>query len=360
MMLLLLQVYYGLRGNSSDFGRVPTRSPVWSPFRRLLALAAAAVLAGTACGGNDRAARETGVIPSPPRPGAAIPLLAPWSPQSLDSDLPPAVRARMERELRPLLARTRAAARMPATAAAGCVPSGMGGTPDSLGPPAPEVRPRVFGHHVEVVFEYRSMPSSPACRPAVLDVVVYSGQNASASFNNAGAVGHFLLRGSRGRVVLDLPWNGGPPYRLVANSSSLAGRRGPSVGRSLRCPGTGDFVRGCLPGYRPALHSLPLPKPVLPVRGLDRSKLERSLRYVLAGGPRVPVARAVRCPSLDRCEITYVDPAFPSSPYRVRYRIAGEQIPGCWMGMIGSVEERPYEDAGVGSQEIASCASWVR
>jgi hypothetical protein len=333
---------------------------VLSPFRRLLALAAAAVLAGTACGNDDRAARETGASPSPSRPGAAIPLLAPWSPQSLDSDLPPAVRARIERELRPLVARMKAAARLPATAAAGCEPSGMRGTPGSLGPPAPEVSPRIFGHHVEVVFEYRSMPRSPACRPAVLGLAVYSGQKASASFNSAGAVGQYLLRGFRGRVVLDLPWTGRAPYHLIASSSTLSGRRGPWVERALRCPGTGDFVRGCLPGYSPPLHSSPLPKPVLPVRGLDRSKLERSLRYVLDGGPRVPVVRAVDCPSLRLCEITYVDPIFPSSPYRVRYRIAGEQIPGCWMGMIGSVEERPYEDAGVGSQEIASCASWLR
>jgi hypothetical protein len=58
--------------------------------------------------------------------------------------------------------------------------------------------------------------------------------------------------------------------------------------------------------------------------------------------------------------ITYVDPAFPASPYRVRYRIAGEQITGCWMGLLQSVlDPLPFRDARRGRLELAACASWL-
>ena len=228
-----------------------------------------------------------------------------------------------------------------------------------LGPPPPELVPRILGHHVEIAFDYPSMPSSPACRPAILDVVVYGGRKASPTFKNA--VGHYLLRGPRGRVVLDIPWFGRPPYQVSVNSTSIAGVRGPSVERPLRCPGTGDLVKGCLPGYRPPLHSWPMPAPVLPLRSVDRPSLEESFRYVLAGERWAPLVRSSRCPTLRLCEATFFDPSFPRSPYRVRYRIAGEQVAGCWLGLKGAiVDELPYADASTGRLLLAGCRSWVR
>jgi hypothetical protein len=59
--------------------------------------------------------------------------------------------------------------------------------------------------------------------------------------------------------------------------------------------------------------------------------------------------------------VTYVDPAFPDSPYRVRYRLAGQQVPGCWMGIRGSVlDARPFPDAFTGRLELAACVSWLK
>ena len=284
-----------------------------------------------------------------------IPLLTEMPSWSIERDTPPAVRTRIIREQQALLESARKAQALPRTAAAGCRPAERG----ILGPPTPAIAPRILGHHVEVTIAYASMPSSLACRPAIVDVVVYGGRKASSSYRNA--VGHYLLRGPRSRVVLDVPWLGRPPYHVIVNSTSVAGVRGPTVERPLRCPGTGDTAAGCVPGYRPALHSWPMPAPVLPVRGLDRPTLEASFRYVLAGERWAPVARSSRCPTLRLCEATFIDPSFPRSPYRVRYRIAGEQIAGCWMGMKGAIlDERPYDDASTGRLQLAGCSSWLR
>lgn|GEM_PF-4658546 len=304
-----------------------------------------AALAFLALGGGSAAARP-------------LPLLASAPELSIDSDLPPAVRERLEREQRDLARRAGAAARIQPTAARGCERSGIRGAPGGLGPPAPQVlRRNVLGHHVEVVFGFRTLPRSPACRPWLLTVVTYSGRKASSSFKNW--VEHYRIRGLRGRVVLDLPWFARPPYRLIVSSETIVGLRSREVDRALRCPSA-----GCLPGYQPGLHSYPMPKPVLPIRALDRAALEATLRYVLADERTPPVLFAVprssRCPSLTTCVVTYIDPAFPASPYRVRYRIAGEQLPGCWMGLRqGVMDPLPFPDAGSGRLELAACASWM-
>ena len=257
----------------------------------------------------------------------------------------------MEREQRAFAARARESARLPRTAAAGCEP-----TPYSygLGPPAPSVAARVLGHHVEVVFAYKRLPTSLACRPALLTVLVYSGVKASPTFNNSGAVERYLVRAPRGRVVLDLPWNGTPPYHLVVVPQTYGGYRGREVEQALPCPGA-----GCLPGYRPSTHSWPMPSPVLPVAGVDARGLAASFRYVFAV-PRTPHVAGTRCSGILRCEVTYVDPAFPDAPYRIRYRIAGEQVAGCWMGLREDVRaSRPYDDAPLGPLQIAACVGWL-
>jgi hypothetical protein len=326
---------------------VPRRA--LTPIAVMLVIAAAAVSTRAAASSTHAASEQ-----------ARIPLLAPAPALSIDSDLPTAVRMRLEREQRARFNRARAAARMPATVANGCVPDGT--AQRSLGPPAPQTSQRILGHHVEVVFTFARLPRSGACRPWDLAVVTYNGGPSSATYNNW--VEHFRVRGTRGRVVVDLPWGGTPPYHLLVSSETILGRRGPTVKRLLRCPRTGDDVAGCLPGYRPGLHAYPMPKPVLPIRGLDRTTLEASLRYVLGDEKTPPILAAVprssRCPSLRFCVITYVDPAFPASPYRVRYRIAGEQITGCWMGLLQSVlDPLPFSDARRGRLELAACASWL-
>jgi hypothetical protein len=326
--------------------------------KQLWPLVVAALAALTAS--SSSYGRDSRVATSPGSPEATgIPLLVPSPDLSIDSDLPAAVKERLARVSKELADRARAAAKLPATGANGCEPSRSG-----LGAPAPRVDvARIIGHHVEVVFNFVRMPESPACRPWELAVVVYSGAKASPTFKNF--VQRSWLRTGRGRVVLDLPWRGQAPYHVIVQASTINGRRGRAVERLLRCPGTGSAVRGCLPGYRPSLHAYPMPKPELATRGLDRSALEASLDYALAGERQSPMVDATplapRCPSLNACVVTYVDPAFPDSPYRVRYRIAGQQLPGCWMGMRSGrpLDPLPFSDAFTGRLELAGCASWL-
>jgi hypothetical protein len=294
------------------------------------------------------------------RPGAPdpIPFLAPAPMLSVDRDLPPSVRDRYEREQRRRLALARQAAAAPATPAAGCVVADPSG---AMGPPAPGVTARVLGHHVEVVFEFARLPQSHACRPWEVTVVVSAGRRASSSFKSQ--VASFLVSERRARVVVDLPWFAQPPYKATVTSGTIAGRRGRPVERLLRCPRTGEDVRGCLPGYRPGLHNFPMPAPVLPIRGLTRATLEASLRYVVDAERKLPLLTAVpvesRCRSLRSCDVTYADPSFPDSRYRVRYQIAGAQVRGCWMGLRQSVlDPMPYEDSGRGRLQLAGCATW--
>jgi hypothetical protein len=212
---------------------------------------------------------------------------------------------------------------------------------------------------VEVVLEYSKLPSADSCRPAGFTVVVYSGKHASPTFNGAGAINRYLVRPGRVRVISDLPWGGAPPYHVFVNAETIVGKRSPNVELPLTCPG-GDRVKGCLLGYRPELHAWNLPEPVLPVIGLDRAMLERSLRYVVAQ-ERVPYSQRVHCASLRYCVVTYVEPAYPKMAYRIRYRVAGQQVRGCWMAMgERTLDPRPYEGAGPGRNELAGCASWLR
>jgi hypothetical protein len=290
---------------------------------------------------------------------AAIPLLVQEPYLSIDRDLPPAVRDRKERVIRDLTARARSAARLPATRANGCLPTRFG----SLGSPAPSIEPRILGHHVEVRFRFTRMPNSPACRPFELAIVVYSGAKASSSFKNA--VGRYWLNGPRGRAVVALPWSGAPPYRVIVSTATVNGRRGPEVERPLRCPASRSVVHGCLPGYRPTAHTDPMPRPILPLRGIDRPTLEATLRYAVAGDRTPPIInsipQAASCSSLKLCAVTYLDPAFPDSPYRVRYRIAGQQVAGCWLGWrAGAIDPLPFSDATIGQADLAACASWLR
>jgi hypothetical protein len=313
------------------------------PARALIAVAVACVaLAPSAAGGPVGAA-------------SAVPVLAPWSAPYAERDMPRSVQERNLREQRALAALAQEAMRLPATRENGCVGSNPG---YPLGPPSPRVTPRVLGHHVEVLFELARMPESPACRPWLVSVALLSGNGKSWSER-------FRLNGPSGRVALNLPFAGLPPYRVLVQSQTLGGRMGKTVELTASCPGTGHAVKGCLRGLQPALHSTPMPKPVLPLRALDRRTLEASLAQVLADDARPPVVgaipRASRCLSLRICEVTYADPLFPRSPYRVYYSIAGQQVRGCWIGrnQFRTSGRLPYEDAGHGRLFLAGCASWL-
>ncbi len=251
--------------------------------------------------------------------------------------------------------------------ALGCAPSEFRG---ELGPPAPRVRARLIGRHVEVVATFAHMPHALACRPWTLTAVVDG--TARGAGSPTPSVQTFRVVGDHGRAVVVLPLYAAPPYRLLVEAATLSGRRSRYIRLPLPCPRTGERRRGCLRGERPVdpragrpLDRQPLPKPVLPLRGVDRATLEATVRYVLAPERKPPflyaAPRRSRCPTVRTCEVTYVDPAFPGRPYRVTYRIAGEQARGCWIGRRARIRDQlPFPDAYTGQRDLAACVSWLR
>lgn len=315
----------------------------------VLATVGIGLLASASLWGAERADGDVGRI-------ARLPFLSPFPDRSIERDMPASVQARMLREQKALFARAQAASKLPRTRAAGCEPAQIGAQ-RYLGPPAPQVSAKIIGHHVEIVFAFKRLPASDACRPFGLSTVV-SGAPIPGR-NSTGAIDRYRVRGSRGRVVSDLPWYAKAPYRLTVIAETIIGHRSRYVDVPLRCPGTGDLVKGCLRGYAPPLHAFLMPKPALPLRGVDRASLEATLRYVIAD-ERTATPTKARCASLRACEITYIDPDFPNSPYRVRYRIAGEQQRGCWRAWRQTTPEKPpYADAWQGQMQLAGCISWL-
>jgi hypothetical protein len=305
---------------------------------------------GAASGKRPRVART--------EPQPSTPLVASASFEVADAAAPGAVRARAERHERAALEQARQAAQLPATIAAGCAHVERTDGTDTPGPPAPDVRSRIIGHQVETVFRYRHLPRSPACRPAFVNVVVYSGRKGSAGFRSLGSAQKYAVSSARGRVITDLPWGGRPPYRISISSLSVVARRGVEIDRPLSCPGGGQAV-GCLRGYRPGRRSMPIPRPILSLRDLTRAQLELSLRTVIAADVTPPRPTSASCSSTRLCVVTFVDPAFPQRPYRTRYRIAGEQAAGCWMAWRQRVlDPPPYPQADPGPLELVGCKSW--
>ena len=265
--------------------------------------------------------------------------------------MPPAVLARALRAQRAALSRARAAAKSKPTRAAGCVPNDYG----SLGPPPPNVTARIFGRHVEVIVRFSRFPSAPECRPLAIQVTTHGKPTTKVGPFPWNVT--FALRGAIGRAVIRLPPYSMAPYRLNVTAVSSGGWISKRVEQDLSCPSD-----GCM---RSESYSPPTernPHRVLPLRGVDRRSLEESFRTALAVNRRGPyIMRNVGCRSLTTCEATYADPLFPDMPYRVRYRIEGEQRAGCWMARDATLlDPLPYEDTYRGSIVPAGCVSWLR
>lgn len=280
-----------------------------------------------------------------------IPLLG--MPRSIgaDRDMPPAVLARALRAQRAALARGRAIAKLRRTRAAGCVPNDFG----SLGPPAPNVTGRIFGRHVEVIVRFARYPSALACRPLTIQVTTHGKPRTAVGPVPWNVT--FVLRGATGRAVIRLPPYSMAPYRLSVSAVASSGWMSKRVEQNLSCPRA-----GCMHSESYSPSSDRDPHRVLPLRGVDRRSLEESFRTALAVNRLSPYTmRAAGCRSLEICEATYADPLFPNMPYRVRYRIEGEQRAGCWMARDGTtLDSLPYEDAYRGSIWPAGCVSWLR
>jgi hypothetical protein len=262
--------------------------------------------------------------------------------------MPKAVQARIARRERAERKRARTAARDPVSRAAGCVPSQF---PHELGPPLPRLQARLIGRHAELVFHYRTLPRSRGCRPWGLTVAVFGSPAANATSSVIPSVTQFVVAPpAQGRVVVSLPFLSRAPYRFAAFSVSMFGRRGPKLEQTLKCS-----PAGCIPG---PTFTGPQPRPLLPLVGIDRAQLQASLAFVVHRQRLWPPRRVV-CPSLARCEITYVDPLYPSKPFRVGYRVSGEQPRGCWMALSsGPLDPLPYADVRRGQNDLAGCLSW--
>jgi hypothetical protein len=280
----------------------------------------------------------------------AIPLLGMPAFIVAERDMPPAVLSRALRAQRAELARARASAKLKPTRAAGCVPNDYG----LLGPPPPRVTARIFGRHVEVIVRFGRYPSASACRPQAIRVTTLGRPTTKVGPFPWNVT--FLLRGAIGRAVIRLPPYSMAPYRLSVTAFSL-GWMSKQVDQNLSCPSG-----GCM---RSESYSPPTdrdPHRVLPLRGVGRRSLEESFRTALAVNRRGPYTmRNVGCRSVRSCEATYADPLFPDMPYRVRYRIEGEQRAGCWMARDATLlDPLPYEDTYRGSIVPAGCVSWLR
>jgi hypothetical protein len=273
------------------------------------------------------------------------------------------------RQQHAIMALIRASESAPASASAGCV----AGTPITKAflrahhlkprppeelPPAPVVHPVIIGHQVEIQFSFSQWPSSLGCRPIALQVLIYSGQEGTSSFKNGQGGVYYKLNGPKGRLVDDLTWDARPPYHLAVESVLPSNAQSLTVGGELRCPGTPSSTKGCLAGQRVTFaDENALPNPVLPTHGLTSAQLARSVVEVTAN--QDPAPRSVACASLHACTLTYVDSIFSSKPYTVRYRVAGQQLAGCWMA-----KKADASDPGVprwaysGESDLAGCLHW--
>jgi hypothetical protein len=156
--------------------------------------------------------------------------------------------------------------------------------------------------------------------------------------------------------VIRLPLYSIPPYKLTVAAVTLMGRRSKLVEDVLACP-----AEGCLEGDAPPPHGPLAHARHFPLRGVDRVQLERSFREAIDAIARAaPHMRyAARCTSRSSCSVTYTDPLYPRRPYRVEYRIEGEQARGCWLVSTWKrIGEPPYEDAFWAGPE-AGCVGWL-
>jgi hypothetical protein len=251
-----------------------------------------------------------------------LPLLSGGPSYSVEFDMPKAVQERAIREQRNALAAYRGVTIGEPSRQAGCQPTDF---PGSLGPPAPDVSPRVIGYHVVVVVRFKSMPSALACRPQRLSIAI-SGGSINPQVRAIPWVETYALQGSAGRAVIRFPLYSVAPYKLTLVSETIQGRRSKDVERMLTCP-----PGGCVAGEAPSQH-------------------QRAIRR------KFPL-HTVSCVSRTVCQATFTDPLFPRDPVRVRYVIGGEQVPTCWAVTDSDSGEPPYEDMPRPTPP-AGCVTW--
>ncbi len=310
--------------------------------------------------------------------------------------MPQRLLRRIAAQDRAILAQLKAAARAPVSTQAGCYQvrrrmATAPGSPRWLGIPfAPTIDAHLIGHHVEVAFSFPRWSKSLACRPAVLTLVV-SGQHPGVitpstpapQRGSSAAIATFRLVGSRGRVISRLPLGEPPPYSVRVSASVINNISSAAVTSTLTCPHSTSTTVGCEPpahaGTADAPDVIPPSGPLKPLRHFSRLDLQQSVAWVAAHQPIKP---SVMCPSTTRCRLTYLDRAAggitttkkcqpsgicqatyhdshaPPQPYTIDYKIAAEQVRGCWMAVRDTSYAGlpPYVYTGV--DELAGCRRW--
>ena len=313
------------------FSVVPGRSVRWA----LLALAAVIGAAWLSAGSGARDTLQ------------GIPLIDDTPTLSVDSGSPPAVVERNEKLIAKAIRQLREIAKMEPSLGAGCKPNDY---PGSLGPPAPRVTARIFGHHVEAIVRFDNLPAALVCRPYAVRITII-GKPIRKDLRFPWSQ-YYQLVGPVGRGVIRLPLYATPPYDLHVVSGTPQNKISRTVKVRLRCP-----AAGCLDGEARG-RSKPRR---FPLRGVSREQLEESFRDgVEAIGRSAPYMRlSTRCPSTTVCQVMFTDPLFSEQPYRIRYEIGGEQTAGCWLVRDREeLDEPPYDDA-YARGPAAGCVSWL-
>lgn len=93
------------------------------------------------------------------------------------------------------------------------------------GPPTPQiVRARRSGGHVRLSFQFKDMPRSPGCRPAVLEAWVESG-NVDAGFPGTSEKPRVRVVAPTGSLLVPLPRRSHPPFKVSVIAFTLDLRR---------------------------------------------------------------------------------------------------------------------------------------
>lgn len=111
------------------------------------------------------------------------------------------------------------AAKLPQTAEAGCEEVRPAPRYRYWGPPAPRVSSRLVAGSIAIRFKFDRLPSSPACRPFALDLIVSSGTATKPGYVEASQ--RFLVTESSGTAAIRVPPRGQPPYLVRVRTVTI-------------------------------------------------------------------------------------------------------------------------------------------
>ena len=146
---------------------------------------------------------------------------------------------------------------------------------------------------------------------------------------------------------------------MQVTASVINNSRSAAVTADLTCPHSTSTTVGCAAPAHADMTGAPdlvgPSGPLNPLRHFSPLALQQSMAWVTAHQPITP---RVGCPSTTHCQLTYHSSYAPSQPYTIDYKIAAEQVRGCWMALreTSYADLPPYVYPGV--DELAGCARW--